>query len=104
MSRPDGVTYFYGYFKGGIGSRGLIALRFTGTRAPAPIREGSVIDAEIRIDAEPTQSGYPARFWANVEAALVVKEPNCSSSGSTTIAGLSAGGEPIAASAASTAF
>lgn len=75
MSRSDGVTFFTAYFKGDKQSAGTIALRFTGTRVPEPIREGSEIDVELRVDWNEPIPGYPARFFANAEAAIVTKKP-----------------------------
>ena len=75
MSRPDGVTFFTAYLKGDNRSAGTIALRFTGTRVPEPIREGAEIDVELRVDWNEPIPGYPARFFANAEAATVMPPP-----------------------------
>ncbi len=75
MSRPDGVTYFTSYLLGTVGGSKAVALRFTGTRVAKPIREGAHIEAEFRIDSNTGVSGYPAKIWANAEAAIVVRHP-----------------------------
>lgn len=75
MSRSDGVTYFTSYLLGNEGGLTTVALRFTGTRVAGPIREGSEIEAEFQIDSNASVAGYPAKFWAIAEAAIVVKRP-----------------------------
>lgn len=75
MSRPDGVTYFVARLRNDLGEGFSVAIRFTGTRVAQPIREDATIDAEFRVDSNTTVPGYPGRFWANVEAAVVARQP-----------------------------
>ena len=74
--RPDdSVQYFLGYLANEAEAKWDIALRYSGAEVVAPIREGALIDAVIKIDAVPESGKYPADDWAHVEKAIVVRQP-----------------------------
>ena len=75
LQRDDSIQYFLGYVSAVGGSDVALALRFSGAEVVAPIREGSLIDAVIRIDPGPESGDYPADYWAQVEKAVVIAQP-----------------------------
>ena len=75
LQHDDSVQYFLGHLVGQAGAEEAFALRFAGAQVIAPIREGSRIDAVIRIDPGPDSGDYPSDYWAQVEKAVVIAQP-----------------------------
>lgn len=74
LRENDKVQYYFSFISGDRMPVGTLAVRFDGAEVVDPIVELSDIDAVVKIEAEPKYP-YPARYWAHVEKAVVVRPP-----------------------------
>lgn len=81
LSVPGSTQYFFGFVQDPArpiaqagGNRNIFPVRFAGTTVPMPLRESSLIKAEITVDHRTTLYGVD-RYWLNVDKARLHTSP-----------------------------